>query len=278
MAIILLILPSRLLAVSHENSENEAGRRGELILWVEALIFLFLVLIVVQNLQIILTFGTSIFGVPFIYLLAGIILLWLARFAIILYEFKVLNTHENTYNVLWHLIFYLGIGSFLIALNKIKNTAKGEKLQKFGKRDSLTIAILGITALALLLTAQPLDAWFSSWFDGSFADKFGLQHFIAFVFAGLVTSRLLWIRINMKEKYLGKIIISMVLPFIILIALMSLNHLWELLTENWGILNLSSTIIESTEQLFWVIAFIAFTYGIFRLKKTVKNAILVEEK
>jgi len=252
--------------------DNEGGlTRGDLIIPVEAIIFLFMTGAIILNAKIVLKFGKSLYGTPFIYILFGLILMELTRILYMLFDFRFLNLSHETLNFLWHMVFYIGMVSFIIALQKIKNTAQGNKKGIFSKKDYYLLSSLGILTVILLIIAFPLDRWLNSAYVGSAADKLGLQHFLAFILAGLLASYLLWIKIN--KEYSGEFVSTIITPFLLFLILMSLNHFWELLTENWKIILLSDEIIEKVEQLFWLPASIILFYGFLSLNKIIKKSI-----
>ncbi len=258
-------------AILAQEDDEDAIGADVIAHWLEALIFVFIIVAVLLNITVIHKFKTSTFGMPFIYILSGMILLGLSRVVILLYDLEILEIQDITLQVWWHLLFYLAMVSFLFALTKIISTAKGQKLVGFTKNDSIILGLFGLLAAILLLGAEAANQWVASLFDGSFMDKGGVVHFIAFGLAGFAAAKLFWIRIN--QKYSGKIIAAIIIPFLLFLALMSLNHFWELLTESWKVILVPEATIETVEQFFWLPAFICMTYGFIRLRKEMRKAL-----
>jgi len=259
------------------NGENSEGRVGIINLWLEATIFLFLIIAAVITIPIIFRHKEDSWKPLFIFMLSGIILMILARVIIVLYDFRILKIGEETLAVSWHLIFYLGMISFLIVLDKvmtIKEKALGGQRVGFVRKDLIILVILGVLALAVLFSTGPLDSWFLSWFDGSFIAEIGLHHLLAFLFAGFIAAKFVWVKFFMqRESYDTRVIDALFGGLLIFLALTSLNHFWELITESWMIILLPETIIETVEQILWLPASIFLAYGLWRASKVTKSRI-----
>lgn len=264
------------MVIADDHNEGSELRRGELILWAEALIFLFFITAVILSIMILRQHASMNLRVPHIFILAGIVLFGLTRIMYTLYEFKILDIGDQTLEFWWHLIFYLGTFSFLIASNKIIEFIDGKKLKNLLMKDIIVLCTLSLVTLALFLTIQPLNEWFLSWFKDSLIDNGGFEHFIAFLFLGVVAFKFGWIKFssyrtsNKRFKVIDSLLGGFVIFFIFL-TLLSLNHFWELLTESWGIIRLPENVIESVEQFFWLPAFMSISYGLWRTYRKVRK-------
>ncbi len=250
--------------MEEKGSENTAN-------FIEGLIILFIVTSIVLCANIVKKFKTSLFGTPFVYILMGLFLMGIIRLIFVFNEFKIFSLHEESLVILWHMVFYTSSTSFFIALDKIKKTAKGN-MTSFTRKDSIILAVLLVSSVTIFALAQPLNEWIVSWFR----DELGIQHFIAFAFAGLLASRLLWIKIN--KKYSGELISAIIPSFIIFLSLMSFVHFWELLTESWKIIHVPGATIELVEQIIWVPAFAIMSYGILQVNLVIKKTFSAVKK
>jgi len=244
------------------------GRVGIIDPWVEMLIFLFLIIAVIVNALLIRKHKTDVWKPFLIFLLAGIVLMIFSRIVIVAFDLGIFKIDDETLAMWWHLMFYLGMVSFFIALKKIMTVQERsvkDKSLNFGRVDVFILVTLGVLALAVFLSAEPLDAWFVSWFSGSFFAEIGLQHFVAFLFAGFIAAQLAYVRFFIsKEVHDTRDICSLSGSLLIFLALISANHFWELITESWVVINLSLTTIETVEQVFWLPASIFLSYGLWK--------------
>ena len=72
------------------------------------------------------------------------------------------------------------------------------------------------------------------------------------------------------KKYLGQIGRAIANPMVIAIWALSFQHFWELLTESWKVISVSSDNIEGVEKIFLIIASISIAYAAWRLKSFAK--------
>ena len=92
-----------------------------------------------------------------------------------------------------------------------------------------------------------------------------MHHFLAFILSGVVGSYLF----NAK-KNLGLIGKAIANPMIIAIWALSIQHLWELLTESWKVFEITGDNIEGVEKIFLIIASVSIAYAAWRLKSFAK--------
>lgn len=203
-------------------------------------------------------FGTSVYGAPFIHILTGIILLGLIQLLFALAG----GLDESTLMLWWHLLFYLAMSSFLAALNRIRSTERGIP-EGFGTRDWLLMGTLLVAATVLLLLARAANPWVESWLPDSLADRSGLFHFLAFTFAGVLASRMLWMRLH--RDHTGAPVEAFAMGFAGALILLAFIHLWELLTESWKVIMVSNEVIEAAERVIWVGVFLALLVGLARV-------------
>jgi len=162
-AIIIGILVFGLTAILSITNKERVGLINP---WLEAVIFLFLLISVVITISMIFRHKKDVWKPSFIFFLSGIVLTILVRLMISLFDLRFLEI--GTFVLLTHFIFYFSMTSFIIALGKI---IKIEEKVLSGKRvgllksDLIILIILGILSLVFLFGAEPLDSWFLSWFE-----------------------------------------------------------------------------------------------------------------
>jgi hypothetical protein len=209
----------------------------------------------------------SLAGATFIYLLCAIALVGAFRAFIFLAETRILDIGEGTIVLFWHAMFYLAMVMFLLggrSFVRLAGPPHGVK-GAFGEATGLALTFLLVT-LFLFLIAEPLNPLVAAIFEGSIWDQSGLVHFIAFVLGGFVASYLFQVRAR-----LGRNFAVTAAPLLAALAFLSSLHLWELLTESWGVIKLPSDTIELVEQIAALPAFLLFIYAFWRLRATEKS-------
>jgi len=252
--------------------------RGVINLYAEGSILGMFVLILFLNLLVSRKLGNSIVSLPFIYILGGIVIEEAARILIILYEFEVYHIAEITLQIGWHYLFFLGMILFYVSLNRFAQRLNENDLHGFSKIDGGIFSVVFLLSIIGFLFIGSVNQVIIDNFQGSIYDSIGLIHFLAFLVAGILTFRLLRIRRKAQDSRMGKYIESIVPTFILFLTLMSLNHFWELITESWALVDLDEAIIETGEQLFWVLSFFTMFVGFILLNRTVNQILRSSEK
>ena len=210
----------------------------------------------------ILKYRNSLISIFLIYSFEAIAFLAAIRLLFAFDEWKMIDISETTLMICWHLLFYLSIGIFLMATRALLNVVD-VKTQSFSLVKTFLITFLFSSGILLVfLSFTFIDKNISPIMEGSLIDKWGLLHFVAFIFA-LVASIDLF---KIKNKYKGTIG-SISGPLIVTLVILSLIHFWELLVESWMIVKVSLEFGESIEGILWIPVFVTIAYGYFRLKK-----------
>ncbi|MCP6719350.1 MAG: hypothetical protein KJI71_03905 [Patescibacteria group bacterium] len=219
--------------------------------------------------RIALGYGRSSVGAAFLYFLYGTVLLGSIRLFIFFVDGGILPISEGTLIVWWHLLFYLAMIAFFIGAKSLVQWVSATDVSEvISFRKALWVGILfTMLTLALFFTAVPLNEAFDNAFSGSIWDRFGIQHFVAFLFAGLVTLHML--RVGRK---LRKNIATIVMPLLGTFALLTVIHLWELVTESWKWIVFPEAIIESVEQIITLPAYIFIFYAFMKARKLLEGA------
>lgn len=226
---------------------------------------IYLVLAVFALIQILVAlkqnWGTSL-GSVFTSFFIAIVLLSGIRLFFFFTDFHFINIDEVTTMTIWHLMFYETIGMIIIVnknlLSLVDTTVK-----------AINMSYLNILALIFMITlffiAKPADHWIVSHIEGTFWDMFGMFHFVAFVFAGVVASSLFVIR----RKFASSIG-AIANPLLVSVATLSIIHLWELLNESWKVIHVTDEVGEGVERILWipVYFFVAYAFWIARKSST----------
>jgi hypothetical protein len=206
-------------------------------------------------------FGKSAFGYLFGYFMFGAVLLGATRLFIYLVDNGSVAISEGSLEFWWHLIFYMSMLMFFMGCRGLVNLAKGvtvhESLRKAMNWGLLCVVFVGL----IFFLAGSVDQTLSQVYVGSPLDSFGLHHFIAVISAGLVSYYLYSVR-----SRIGMIGSGIAIPMIGSMALLSLQHLWELIAESWKLVELTSGAIEQGEQFLVLPALILLIVAFMRLK------------
>lgn len=216
-------------------------------------------------LMVISQYGASEISVIFRYFVVGTLALAGCRLFILLGNAGILKIGNDTIDLGWHILFYLAMITFFIAGKNMIRLSNDEQKPGSSKRALIWEIISALIVLAVFFGATTIDAPYTAMFDGTWAQSFGLIHFIAFVLGGLAAFYLFY------RAKLGNITTLLAVPFLITFGLFAGNHLWELLHESWKIIPTPDGVGELVEQLFVVPAFFLITYSYLRLWKLIKN-------
>lgn len=174
-----------------------------------------------------------------------------------------LGVSEESFHVWWHALFYLAFVLYFIGLRHMVSIGDSDtklyyEVPNPGGASSVVITI-GILIASFFLPR--FVEGILHVYNTSMLASFGLHHFISFALAGIVATYLIFAR--QRFGVIGNAIAG---PMTIAVSLFSIQHLWELLTESWKIIELSSLYIERVEMLFLFAASIALVVAAWRLK------------
>lgn len=173
------------------------------------------------------------------------------------------SVSEESFHVWWHILFYLAFALYFIGLRHMVSIGDSDtklyyEVPNPGGASSV------VATIVLLLVAFALPRFLEGalqFYNTSVLASFGLHHFISFALAGIVAAYLIFAR--QRFGVIGNAIAG---PMTIAVSLFSIQHLWELLTESWKIIDLSSLYIERVEMAFLFTAAIALLVAAWRLK------------
>lgn len=249
--------------------------RGGQNLWLEMIVFGLFLVILIQNYTLYKKLGNSIVTVPFIYILGGLIIMIFARFFTVFYELNIYEISSMIRGIWWHLFFYLGIIVFYLAIRKVEARIKEKELSKFSRSDLLVLLIALIICMGIFLTPSAMGSSVMETIGGTFVMEWGLIHFIAFVLIGLLSLQM--ITIQTQETQLGTYMDTLTPSFLVFLTILTLNHLFALLTRTWELLEFEAEIINTVEQILWVLAFLVMGYGYNNLNNSITSSIDISE-
>ncbi len=205
-------------------------------------------------------FGKSTLGSIFSYMFIGT-----AVFLIITIFQKLggdfFRISDESMDVWWHVMFYLAVFSYYLGFKTLVNlsTAEGQTGSALGaeKKWGVFALILLIVVFIIPNMAEPIVTAYET----SPVGQLGLHHFLAFILAGVVGSYLI-----SAKKRLGQIGLAISTPMVVAIWAFCLQHFWELLTESWKVMEITSENIEGVERIFLIIASVSIVYAAMRLK------------
>ena len=174
---------------------------------------------------------------------------------------------DESMDVWWHIMFYLAMASFYLGFKALAALGTSENTNVAA--NTVASKTWGIFCLLVLLVVFIIPSRADSLvmtYLGSRLGELGAHHFLSFVSAGVVGAYLLSAKIFLGQ--VGKAIAS---PMIIAIWALSIQHFWELLTESWKVIALTSDKIEGVEKLFLTIAAVSVIYAATRLKALTKT-------
>ncbi len=210
-------------------------------------------------------FLQSSIGATLMYFLGGVITLGAIRVFLFLADNQILHLHEIGIAIVWHLLFYVAAGVFLIGgLVLVRLVSLRNQNVSFTKAIIIN-CLVGLIIAIIFLFGGRIDQTALVYYQGSYWNHFGLHHFIAFIMGGLIAVTLLMVH----RRYAG-IIRVIAMPMIAAVGILSTIHLWELLTESWQVLQLPDMTIELIEQFLWMPAVLVIIYAFIKFHQSSK--------
>ena len=211
-------------------------------------------------------FGKSTLGSVFSYLFIGTgIFFVITIFQKLGADFFMIS--DESMDVWWHIMFYMALFSFYFGFKALVGlgSAEGSSPSKaIGMEKKWGIAML-ILLVIIFIIPNRVESIITA-YESSALGQLGLHHFLAFILAGVVGSYLL-----SAKKNLGQIGRAVAGPMIITVWALCVQHFWELLTESWKVIELTSDKIEGVEKIFLTISAISIIYAASRLKSFAKS-------
>lgn len=227
--------------------------------WLSSLGFLVASIITLLTIR---KFGNFVLGSIFSYLFTGTAVF----FIITIFQGlgpDFFGISDASTDVWWHVMFYMALIFYYVGLKFLVGLGNAEidagQNVKIGA-EKLWMAIAAALLAVIFIIPETVDSLVNYYLASPLAEL-GLHHFIAFILSGIVGSYLL-----SAKKNLGQIGRAIANPMIVSIWALGLQHLWELSTESWKVINISSNSIEGVEKIFLITASISIAYSALRLK------------
>lgn len=218
------------------------------------------------NLYVLRMLGDKVMKIVFISFSFGTLFLGLSQLFIALTDLGFYSFENVTFHIWWHLLFYLSLASFFWAGYRMKKLSKEMRFGNFEKQDKIVFGFLTAVGFLVFFVSAPLEKTLAASLTGSFVDKFGLHHFLAFFFA-LMTA----VYINFIKKSWGNVLSVTVNPILLFLLFMGGQHFWELVTESLKIISLPESAIEQVELLFVIPAYLFLNFAFLKAGKTLSK-------
>lgn len=212
-------------------------------------------------------YKNSSVGVVLVYFLTFVFLLGSVRFLFLLEAMGALTIDDMTDMLIWHLLFYLSVVAFSIAVRSLLNLiSPGHSAPSM--RGAIWFGVFSaVYAGCVILVAPVVNEPWVAVFEGSWADHSGVFHLVALTFAWYMAVNI-W---RLKQKY-GSSFASLATPLIITIVMLGGVHLWELLNESWKVIVVSGDIGSIGESALWIPALFAVFFAFARFKRLTSSA------
>jgi hypothetical protein len=169
---------------------------------------------------------------------------------------------DTSLDVWWHFLFFWAFGYHFYGLILLSRLGISETESNPEKRAN-TARLWGFIGLCFAVFEFIIPKYAENVmfiYTKSPLDSFGLHHFIAFAFAGIVFWYLFFAQKNLGQ--LGRLIAN---PVIFAVTALCLQHLWELLNESWHVINVAGATGEGVEKIFLITAACALIWGAWKL-------------
>lgn len=232
------------------------------VLTLDALNFLAAILCIIFALGIVTRTG-AVLGRAFVFITAS--LFFFGAIRVFFYVAEQLAVSDTTVIVGWHFLFYVAAALLIAALQSLKSFGSGFTKEKLISPMMVVLfTALTLIGVAILLSIGSLDESITLYYGAASLHHFGLEHFIAFIMMAYTT----YLIVSVKHLF-GKTVTNAVAPMLAATVSFTLLHVWELLTENWGVLAVPETIIEPVEGVFFLIAMLSMLIATWQIRKGV---------
>lgn len=206
--------------------------------------------------------GRGAVNVVFGSFLSGVILLGESRLLLDLGDRGVYSLSEASLHIWWHSIFYLSMLSFIWGGKRTKEIASAKIPEGFGQRDARVLGTMQGLGLLVFVLAPRLEPMIERASTMSLIGSWGLHHLLAMILGIMAASYMFYI-----QKNWGQVLSAGVGYWIWFLALMGIQHLWELLTESWGIIGIDSDSVERVEWWLVCLGVIGAITALWKVKK-----------
>ena len=184
----------------------------------------------------------------------------LSRLFLLLADRGLYQLADADMHIWWHIIFYLGMTSFILFGRNLKIIVDDPNQFRRSWRHIVLSAFSLLISVGIFFIAQLMESFLSPILAGSIIERIGLYHMIAMTLAFIAVVYIYRIKVSW-----GKTLTVSIWPLLIFLFLMSVQHMWEMLMENWRVITLPSMVIEQVEQFIVAPALIFLSIGFFRI-------------
>ncbi|MBI2022040.1 hypothetical protein HYS93_04160 [Candidatus Daviesbacteria bacterium] len=241
--------------------------KGELLLaGLELFSFIFLVAALILTVYNIGNIGPGVLNVVFISFFFGVLFLGLTRVFIFLTDQGFYQITDETLHLWWHVIFYLGMISFIWGGYRLKQISTAEHPSGFNNSDKIFFGLLSLAVVGIFLVANPFESTLAKILEESVIASLGLHHFLAFILASVAA----WYIYYIKNNW-GNLLSVGAVPILVFLSLMGLQHFWELVTESWKLISIPESTIEQVEQLIIIPAYLLLIFAMLKTAKIIQG-------
>lgn len=208
--------------------------------------------------------GKGAINVVFGAFMVGVGLLAMSRLFLDLADWGFYTLTETTLHLWWHSIFYLSMVAFIWGGRRIKEIARAEIPQGYGRRDTLFLGSLVGLGVVIFGLAPRLEPMIGQTLEATAINRMGLHHFVAMSLGMIAAYYMYYIKNNW-----GRVLGVGAKPLIWFLFAMGLQHLWELLTESWQLIIVAHELIEQVEQAILVLGLLALCLAFVRIRRVV---------
>ncbi len=220
----------------------------------EVILVILLIVGVAMSLRLAHLVGAGIANISFYFLAFALFLILLARLFLFMFSEIMPVLSDVTLHVWWHLISSCALGSMIWAGYRQSRAISTSKFDGFGAKDAVFMVVALIVSLLTFFVATPWEPVLAEFLVGSSIDQIGVHHFVVMAL-GFVTS--LYV-LQLRSFWLN----TMFVPTVIFLSSIGVQHLWELFTESWVLITLTTATIETTEQVMVLVGLVGIIYGL----------------
>lgn len=197
-----------------------------------------------------------------IYFLTAFLVFLEIRVFFLLNDLNILPLKDVSLMLGWHLMFYLAITAFILA-------AKAKSGQKaVAELPELNFAMIIFSAILVFVVVALFNEQIGDFLEGSFVDKSGIMHFIAFIFSFVSGTYFKGMKAESHPFAKASNFLIATLVFYALV------HVWELLNESWAIIPVTPQTGENIEQFLVLPVFICGLIAFYKVYKYLSHPFL----
>lgn len=208
----------------------------------ELLSYVFLLIAPISSLYVAFGSNNKTLKVTYTFFSLGIIFFALSYLFVPILGVNAEALSDVVFHLGWHSIFYMSMISFIWGGVRIRQVSRNSLYTHFNIWDLFVVAFTVFVTFSIFFSIQNFNTVYSTTIEGSFVDRFGIHHLVAFVLAVIVA----WYIFYIKKSW-GKLVAVGANGILGFLSLVALQHLWELLTESLKIIRVTMDVVEGVE-------------------------------